>query len=73
MTSPYQELKERAWATNQEIPRRGLAIYTFGNVSALDRARLFWRRAGRVGDRVTAISRSLVKRLVRGGPGGTSD
>lgn len=39
MTSPYRELKERAWAANQEIPKRGLAIYTFGNVSALDAAR----------------------------------
>ncbi len=39
MTSPYRELKERAWAANQEIPKRGLAIYTFGNVSAFDRAR----------------------------------
>lgn len=36
MPSPYRELKERAWAANQEIPRRGLAIYTFGNVSAFD-------------------------------------
>ncbi len=39
MPSPYRELKERAWAANQEIPRRGLAIYTFGNASELDRAR----------------------------------
>lgn len=38
MPSPYRELKERAWAANQEIPRRGLAIYTFGNVSAFDAA-----------------------------------
>jgi L-ribulose-5-phosphate 4-epimerase len=36
MPSAYRELKERAWAANQEIPKRGLAIYTFGNVSALD-------------------------------------
>lgn len=36
MSSPYRELKERAWLSNQEIPKRGLAIYTFGNVSALD-------------------------------------
>lgn len=36
MPSAYRELKERAWAANQEIPRRGLAIYTFGNVSAFD-------------------------------------
>jgi L-ribulose-5-phosphate 4-epimerase len=39
MPSPYRELRERAWAANQEIPRRGLAIYTFGNVSALDAER----------------------------------
>ncbi len=39
MASPYRELKERVWAANQEIPKRGLAIYTFGNVSALDAAR----------------------------------
>ena len=39
MTSPYRELKERAWSANQEIPKRGLAIYTFGNVSALDASR----------------------------------
>ena len=39
MPSSYRELKERAWAANQEIPKRGLAIYTFGNVSALDARR----------------------------------
>ncbi len=39
MASPYRELKERAWAANQEIPKRGLAIYTFGNVSAFDAER----------------------------------
>jgi L-ribulose-5-phosphate 4-epimerase len=39
MPSPYRELKERAWAANLEIPQRGLAIYTFGNVSALDTER----------------------------------
>ncbi|HWQ08194.1 MAG TPA: L-ribulose-5-phosphate 4-epimerase AraD [Holophaga sp.] len=37
--SAYRELKERAWQANLEIPRRGLAIYTFGNVSAFDSAR----------------------------------
>jgi L-ribulose-5-phosphate 4-epimerase len=37
--SPYRELKERAWAANQEIPKHGLSIYTFGNVSALDAGR----------------------------------
>jgi L-ribulose-5-phosphate 4-epimerase len=39
MTSGYGELKEQAWQANMEIPRRGLAIYTFGNVSAFDAAR----------------------------------
>jgi len=36
MTSSYAELKEQAFQANLEIPRRGLAIYTFGNVSAFD-------------------------------------
>lgn len=39
MTSPYRELKERAFRANLEIPKRGLAIYTFGNVSAFDAER----------------------------------
>jgi L-ribulose-5-phosphate 4-epimerase len=36
MASSYGELKEESWRANMEIPRRGLAIYTFGNVSAFD-------------------------------------
>ncbi len=36
MRSIHRELKERAWAANLEIPKRALAIYTFGNVSAYD-------------------------------------
>lgn len=36
MKSAYGDLKEQAWRANMEIPRRGLAIYTFGNVSAFD-------------------------------------
>ena len=39
MSSGYGELKTRAWQANMEIPRRGLAIYTFGNVSAFDASR----------------------------------
>jgi L-ribulose-5-phosphate 4-epimerase len=34
----YQSLKEAAYEANMEIPRQNLAIYTFGNVSAIDRA-----------------------------------
>jgi L-ribulose-5-phosphate 4-epimerase len=36
MKSIYADLKEQAFQANLEIPRRGLAIYTFGNVSAFD-------------------------------------
>jgi L-ribulose-5-phosphate 4-epimerase len=39
MNSSYGELKGQAWEANMEIPRRGLAIYTFGNVSAFDAPR----------------------------------
>jgi L-ribulose-5-phosphate 4-epimerase len=39
MKSSYAELREEAWQANMEIPRRGLAIYTFGNVSAFDAER----------------------------------
>lgn len=35
--SSYKELKDRAWECNMELPRRNLVVYTFGNVSALDR------------------------------------
>jgi L-ribulose-5-phosphate 4-epimerase len=32
----YTELKREAYEANLEIPKQGLAIYTFGNVSAFD-------------------------------------
>jgi L-ribulose-5-phosphate 4-epimerase len=38
VSSRYRELQDQALAANLEIPRRGLAIYTFGNVSAFDPA-----------------------------------
>jgi hypothetical protein len=44
-------------------------VYYFSHLSALDRARLFWRRAGRAGDRLTAMGRSVVKRMFRGAGG----
>jgi L-ribulose-5-phosphate 4-epimerase len=34
----YDTLKAMAYEANMEIPRQKLAIYTFGNVSAIDRA-----------------------------------
>lgn len=39
MKTGYQDLQEQAWRANLEIPSRGLAIYTFGNVSAFDAER----------------------------------
>ncbi len=36
--SKYTTLKEAAYEANMEIPRQKLAIFTFGNVSAIDRA-----------------------------------
>jgi hypothetical protein len=41
-------------------------VYYFSHLGAVDRARLFWRRAGRAGDRVNAIARSLAKRAWKG-------
>lgn len=32
-----RELKERVYEANMELPQRGLVLYTFGNVSAVDR------------------------------------
>jgi L-ribulose-5-phosphate 4-epimerase len=34
----YKDLKEQVYEANMEIPKNNLAIYTFGNVSAMDRA-----------------------------------
>ena len=39
MKSPYQELKEAAYHSNMQLPASGMTIFTFGNVSALDRQR----------------------------------
>jgi len=36
MSSKYKTLREQAFEANMEIPRRNLAIYTWGNVSAFD-------------------------------------
>jgi L-ribulose-5-phosphate 4-epimerase len=38
VSARHRELREQALAANLEIPRRRLAIYTFGNVSAFDPA-----------------------------------
>ncbi|GAB3938603.1 L-ribulose-5-phosphate 4-epimerase [Larkinella terrae] len=47
--SNYQVLKEQVYEANMEIPRQKLAIYTFGNVSGID------RNAGVVGIKPSGI------------------
>lgn len=42
-------------------------VYYFSHLSALERVRLFWRRAGWAGDRLAAMGRSVVKRMFRSG------
>jgi L-ribulose-5-phosphate 4-epimerase len=62
MTSSYDELKQQAWRANLEIPRRGLAIYTFGNVSALDAERAVFaiKPSGVDYDKLTAADMVVV-------------
>jgi L-ribulose-5-phosphate 4-epimerase len=36
--SKFKYLKEEVYEANMEIPKQHLAIYTFGNVSAIDRS-----------------------------------
>jgi L-ribulose-5-phosphate 4-epimerase len=37
MSSPYQSIKEQAYEANMALPRLGLVLFTFGNVSVVDR------------------------------------
>ncbi len=45
------------------------AVYYFSHLGLVERARLFWRRAGARGETVTSIAKSATKRLWRGGRG----
>ncbi|RYF22380.1 MAG: L-ribulose-5-phosphate 4-epimerase [Flavobacteriales bacterium] len=36
--SKYQAIKEQAYAANMQLPKLGLVLFTFGNVSAADRS-----------------------------------
>ena len=47
-------------------------VYYFSHLGTLDRARIFWRRAGRANDRMNAIARSLAKRVWKGRTRATS-
>ena len=35
--SRYNKIKERVYRCNMDLPRRGVVVYTFGNVSGIDR------------------------------------
>ncbi|KQN38987.1 ribulose phosphate epimerase [Pedobacter sp. Leaf41] len=37
--SNYQDIKEQAYLANMQLPKLGLVLFTFGNVSAADRAK----------------------------------
>lgn len=37
--SPYQSIKEEAYTANMDLPKLGLVLFTFGNASAVDRAK----------------------------------
>jgi L-ribulose-5-phosphate 4-epimerase len=36
--SKYTDIQEAACAANKQLPKLGLVLFTFGNVSAADRA-----------------------------------
>jgi hypothetical protein len=46
------------------------SVFYFSHLGFADRARLFWRRAGARGEKMGAITKSLVKGLWRGRSGG---
>ena len=37
MSNNYQEIREKAYAANMQLPKLGLVLFTFGNASAADR------------------------------------
>jgi len=57
-----QGLKIGSWVAIEAVGN----VYYFSHLGALDRARLFWRRAGRAGERMSAIAQSLAKRAWKG-------
>ena len=47
-------------------------LHEFSHLGAIDRARLFWSRAGHAGERLSAIARSVAKRAWKGRSRGES-
>ncbi len=58
----YDELKQAAWEANMELNRRGLVLYTWGNVSQVDRERgvLAIKPSGVPYDRLSAADMVVV-------------
>jgi len=54
------------------VPDYPKVVVAYEKLLAMERARLFWRRAGHAGDRVNAIARSLAKRVMKGRSGAAS-
>ena len=48
------------------------SVFYFSHLGFADRARLFWRRAGDRGEKVAAITKSLVQGIWKGRSGGQS-
>jgi len=53
--SKFDELKERVYRANMELTRHGIVIFTFGNVSAID------RQAGVVAIKPSGVAYELLK------------
>jgi L-ribulose-5-phosphate 4-epimerase len=53
--SKYDQLKQQVFKCNLELPRHGLVIYTFGNVSAID------RQAGLIGIKPSGVAYNVLK------------
>jgi L-ribulose-5-phosphate 4-epimerase len=62
MKTSYSDLKDQAFQANMAIPRHGLAIFTFGNVSAFDPARAVFaiKPSGVAYDTLTAADMVVV-------------
>jgi L-ribulose-5-phosphate 4-epimerase len=72
------ELKQKVWEANMELPRRNLVIYTFGNASGIDRDRGIFaiKPSGFPYDELTPESMVLVdldNRIVEGKQNPSSD
>ncbi len=57
----YKSLKEECYEANMQLPKLGLVLFTFGNVSAVDREKGVFAIKPSV--RRTSLSWTLMQRL----------